>query len=126
MGPMRARVLLSPLLVLCGCVARVEPSLDAADPVARLHAIAGLDDPGPGELAGLVAALGSDDGAVRVLAIARLERHTGERFGYDPSADPARRREAIARWEAWLRERALVGGDGRGSGVGGAREGAVR
>lgn len=53
----------------------------------------------------LVRMLGSDDPATRLLAIEALDRVTGERLGYDASDSPARRREALDRWAAWVEAR---------------------
>lgn len=50
----------------------------------------------------MVDSLGSDDPALRTLAIAALERTAGDRFGYDPWASEGERREAIGRWRQWL------------------------
>ena len=72
---------------------------DAADPAARIHAIrrAGVEGD-RSKLGPLVAALDSEDPAVRMMAIQALERITGKRRGYSPYAAPATRSAAIERW----------------------------
>jgi hypothetical protein len=50
----------------------------------------------------LVRMLESDDPATRVLAIATLERLTGERLGYDADANELERGRAIRRWREYV------------------------
>lgn len=53
----------------------------------------------------LILMLGSDDPAERLYAIGRLDRLTGERLGYDPTADAQVRSKAQDRWRDWLEQR---------------------
>ena len=93
-------------MLLGGCSADLPASFDAPDAGSRIRAVvAGSVSPGEADLRGMVRALGSDDPALRTLAIAALERTTGERFGYDPWAASADRRAAVGRWRQWLASR---------------------
>jgi hypothetical protein len=97
-----------------GCVSN-PASFESADPTARNAAIvnaARADD--RGETLNLIRQLDSDDAGTRLLAIAALERLTGERLGYDPTAPQATRDDAVERWVAWYSAR-------YGAGEGGAR-----
>ena len=51
----------------------------------------------------LVESLNDDDPAVRLFAIAALEKFAGERFGYEYYLDEEQRKPALARWREWLR-----------------------
>lgn len=77
---------------------------DSPEPAARNVAIVdSVDKPdSPATLRGLVSMLSSDDPATRLLAIAALERRTGQRLGYDPAAPDQERKEAIRAWNQWL------------------------
>ena len=90
---------------LGGCSSGPRPDLASPVPSARIEAIGeasrGQD---PDELRGLISQLDSDDPAVRVFAIAALEKVTGERRGYAPSDPERTRREAADRWQAWYGE----------------------
>ena len=95
------------VLALGGCEAGLPASFESSDAGSRIRAVvASADDPDAGDLRGMVDALGSDDPALRTLAIAALERAVGERFGYDPWAAEIDRRRAIDRWETWLAQHA--------------------
>ncbi|MGD1917161.1 MAG: hypothetical protein ACFCBV_13380 [Phycisphaerales bacterium] len=90
-----------------GCEAGLPASFESADAGSRIRAVvASADDPDAADLRGMVEALGSDDPALRTLAIAALERAVRERFGYDPWAAEIDRRRAIDRWEVWLAQHA--------------------
>ena len=52
----------------------------------------------------LVDSLNDDDPAVRLFAIAALEKFTGDRFGYEYYLDEDQRKPAIARWREWLKQ----------------------
>ncbi len=52
----------------------------------------------------LIEALKLDDPAVRKVAMARLEAWTGQFLGYFPDDPPEKRSAAVARWEAWWAE----------------------
>lgn len=79
-----------------GCGTAVAPSFSDPTPEARIGAIA-ASEAGP-DLARIVENLSSDDAAVRMAAIGKLRRRTGETLGYrfdDPWPD---RQAAIDRW----------------------------
>jgi hypothetical protein len=52
----------------------------------------------------LVAALQSDDAAIRFYAIQALRRITHDDFGYRFYEDDDQRAPATARWQAWLKQ----------------------
>lgn len=60
--------------------------------------------------AALVDRLEDEDEAVRMFAIAGLDRLTGERFGYVAYIGPQRRQPAVERWREYLIGRALAQG----------------
>ena len=72
---------------------------DSDDPASKLYAIrrAGAQRDAQ-SIEPLVVELGSDDPAVRMLAIDALERITGERLGYNPYAPQRERRQMAQRW----------------------------
>jgi hypothetical protein len=116
MGPFRdtsRRLVLRGALagvIAAACVGACSPKMvqgfDSPEPAARNVAIVqSVDQPdSPGTLRGLVSMLSSDDPATRLLAIAALERRTGQRLGYDPGAPDQERKEAIRAWDRWLAE----------------------
>lgn len=74
-------------------------SFESENPAAKLYAIQHAGDQHRTEdIPQLIAALDSDDPAVRLFAIEALERITGERLGYVPYAPPHERRAAVDRW----------------------------
>lgn len=82
----------------CGPSA-TEAHFDSANPAARLYAIERAARTGDiTAAANIVEQLDSDDPAVRLLAIAALERLTGETYGYRHYDPPHLRRPAIRRW----------------------------
>ncbi|MGD9688297.1 MAG: HEAT repeat domain-containing protein [Phycisphaerales bacterium] len=90
----------------------LKAGFDAPDPGARLHAIeqaAETDD--QSQIPNLVAMLGSDDPAARMLSIRVLERMTGQTHGYDYSAPRSERASAIERWRTWLHATGRVESD---------------
>ncbi|MBY0309459.1 MAG: hypothetical protein K2Q09_12010 [Phycisphaerales bacterium] len=91
-----------------GCSGAHAPdTLNSGDPAGRMHAAALAAAAGDVSAEGaLVQMLRSDDPAERMVAIGSLERLTGERMGYSPAGSPEARRQAVARWEAWLAGRA--------------------
>lgn len=75
-------------------------SFTSVDPAGRMNAAgraAASDD--ESAVPQLVEMLASDDPAERLIAIAALDRITGDRLGFDPAADPAARRAGIKRWQ---------------------------
>ena len=55
-------------------------------------------------LPGLIDSLNDDDPAVRLFAIAALEKFSGDRFGYEYYLDEEQRKPPIARWREWLKQ----------------------
>ena len=55
-------------------------------------------------LPGMVDSLNDDDPAVRLFAIAALEKFSGDRFGYEYYLDEEQRKPSIARWREWLKQ----------------------
>jgi hypothetical protein len=105
-------VVLTVLSVLSGCGPRAsQGGFDSDNPAAKLYAIR---DAGArrdtAAIPKLVEQLTSDDPAVRVFAIEALERITGERLGYNPSADLLVRAEAVDRWEQAVRDGRFTAG----------------
>lgn len=90
-------------LALAGCSASLPADFQAPDAGSRIRAVvASAREPTREDLQGMVESLGSDDPALRTLAVAALERTAGNRFGYDPWAPEGERRQAIGRWRQWL------------------------
>lgn len=103
------------MLSACSGPPASEGGFDSPDPAAKLYAIVRAGESRDASATvDLIEQLDSDDPAVRMMAIAALERVTGQRLGYRPYDTLAERRMAIERWAAWQRERT---GGGRGSGV---------
>ncbi|MFG0274497.1 MAG: hypothetical protein ACF8QF_05520 [Phycisphaerales bacterium] len=103
--PRSARLLVLALLP-AGCSAPVGVGLDSPDPQGRTIALARLSGaPAESDIPELIQSLTSADPAQRLLAINTLERMTGETFGYRHYDPDWRRREAVARWQAWWLER---------------------
>jgi HEAT repeat protein len=86
------------LLWSCGPAAS-EGGFDSANSSAKLYAIEqAVRDGDRSAIRRIVEQLDSDDPAVRFIAIATLQRLTGETYGYrDFDPEPVRR-EAIQRW----------------------------
>lgn len=113
-------VLMAGVLAASGCQGPgLEAGFDAPDSAAQLHAAAAaLRHEDREHIPQLVELLGSDDPAVRMVAITALERMTSERLGYEHWGTEWERRGAVARWRAWL-----AGPEGRAAVRGGARAG---
>lgn len=94
------------LSTLAGCgPAATDGGFDSANPAAKLYAIeyaAGAND--RAAIPDLVEQLDSDDPAVRALAIATLQRLTGQTKGYRDFDPPDIRRQAIAQWVQAVRD----------------------
>jgi hypothetical protein len=102
---------LGALLLLCAaCSApQRQANFDSNDPSERSAAAAKAAAEGDRDaVADLIVMLDSSDPAARMLAIAALERITGERLGYDPTADLAARNEAVDRWVRFAVEQGFV------------------
>lgn len=97
-------VLLTVLLAGCGPKAS-DGGFDSDNPAAKLYAIRQAGESKDlSNVPRLVELLDHDDPAVRMMTIKALDRLTGERMGYNPYHSPQARYEAIARWEASVRE----------------------
>lgn len=90
---------------IVGCVAKSpEPQLGSDLPASRIAAIyAAAEHTDHAQLPMLIEELSSDDPAVRLYAIAALEKLTGQRLGFEPAANMAEREKAIDRWVAWYK-----------------------
>ena len=92
------------LLVGPACGSRRTPDFNSADPGDKLYAIRAstaeghTSQPSRNVLEHLVEQLGSDDPAVRMMAVVALEKITGGRKGYDPYASRRQRQGAIDAW----------------------------
>jgi hypothetical protein len=93
-------VVIAFLAVLAGCgPPATEGGFDGANSAARMYAIEHAARSGDRTaVRDIVQLLDSDDPAVRWLAIAALERLTGETYGYRHYDSTMQRRDAIARW----------------------------
>ena len=90
---------------LTGCTPRAsQGSFDSPDPAAKLYAIhrAGTNRD-TAAVKDLVEQLGSDDLAVRMMAINALDRIVGHRLGYNPYAPLVERQAAVDRWAQFAR-----------------------
>ena len=102
----RLCILVSLVGLLAGCTAPRGPLVVTdPDPSVKIPAIKkAVRKRDRAAVRQLVEDLDSDDPAVRFYAIHGLERITGERLGYDYSADEVRRKPALARWREWQRK----------------------
>lgn len=109
------------LCVASGCGPAGGPlglaQLESPDPAIRIRAVVRLtsrvapDQDARRTLeAALVDRLEDEDQAVRMFAIAGLDRLTGERFGYVAYTGPDRRQPAVERWREYLIGRTLAQG----------------
>lgn len=92
-------------LCLAGCSGYAGPrSIVNDDPAVKIPQIkSAVDRRDKSAVPTLLSDLDSDDSAVRFYAIEALRRMSGETFGYDwTEADRAKRRPAIARWQAYF------------------------
>lgn len=89
---------------LAACSGGISPSWEDPTPQARAGAIerSVREGRGASDCPRLVENLASDDAAVRLAAIAALERATGSSLGYRFDDSPADRASSLARWRAWL------------------------
>jgi len=98
------------LLLLPSCTAPApRPDFASSDPQERAMAIAraaASDD--KAAVRPLIEALDDPDPGLRMLAIAALQRITGQTLGYDATASEAQRDAAIREWVRWA--------EGQGSG----------
>ncbi|HEY3245353.1 MAG TPA: HEAT repeat domain-containing protein [Phycisphaerae bacterium] len=100
------------MLAAGGCgpeTGRLRAQLESRVPGERVQAAVALAQRGDREsVPALVERLEDEDAAVRFFAILALQRLTGERRGYDYADPPERRRAAVLRWRAYLRESAAT------------------
>jgi hypothetical protein len=102
---MRLTLITLAIALLPGCGPTITPSFDSPEPAARNAAIVrAAESRDASATANLVKMLDSDDPATRVLAIAALQRITGQTQGYDPYADAVNREPAMRAWRTWLQE----------------------
>jgi len=105
---MSRRAGLTFILALCSlaCRGKLPPPNPASENVESR--IPGIKQAGEthdrSALPALVGSLNDEDAAVRLFAIAALEKFTGDRFGYEYYLDEDERKPAIARWREWLRQ----------------------
>ena len=95
------RIMILPLAALtssCGPAA-IDGGFDSPNPAAKMYAIErAAQNVDHSAVKQIVEQLDSDDPAVRSLAIAALQRITGETYGYHDYDPPMQRRAAIERW----------------------------
>lgn len=103
-------------LVAVGCAPPVpDGGFDGPDPSSRIYAAVAVAErwnsteppedrarPPKTTLQHLVVMLQSSDPAARLIAGDTLRLVTGRDFGFDPSAGPPARFEAVERWRAWV------------------------
>jgi len=90
-------------LLLAGCGPTINADFDSAEPAARNAAIveaAAKND--RAAVPDLVRMLDSDDPATRLLAINALEKITGERLGFEYTAEEHERVNAVDQWQAYV------------------------
>ena len=96
------------ILALCSLACRGKtPTPNVAAPEIEAK-IPGIKQAGETQdrsaLPALVDSLDDEDPAVRLFAIAALEKFTGDRFGYEYYLDEEQRKPPIARWREWLKQ----------------------
>jgi hypothetical protein len=102
-----AALFLLPALAACGPSATAG-GFDSANPAGKLYAIeqaARTQD--RAAIPRIIEQLASDDPAVRAVAIATLQKLTGETYGYRDYDPPSQRQAAIDRWIDALRADAI-------------------
>jgi hypothetical protein len=112
------------MILLCAAASLVQGCLFGAkdlyqqlqheDPSVRVRAVHRAGRSGDSKsLPYLVDRLSDSEADVRFYAIIALEKLTGKRHGYRYWAPAAEREKAVARWRAWLDERAPGPGSGK-------------
>lgn len=101
--------------MLAGCsLPEQEASFDARDPNARSRAALQAMERGDHRaIPALITMLESGDPALRLIAANSLERITGKRFGYDPTAPASEREASIKRWVDWWEDQGAGAMGGR-------------
>jgi HEAT repeat protein len=88
---------------------------DSIDPSERSAAAAkAAEEKDRAAVPDLIIMLDSSDPASRMVAIAALERITGERLGYSATDDRAERNAAVRRWVQYANDNGYVPADGEG------------
>ncbi|HEX8522710.1 MAG TPA: hypothetical protein VF669_10675 [Tepidisphaeraceae bacterium] len=107
---MAARKVLLFAVILTGCSGYSGPrgleSDDASQLIPAMKRAA--DEKNTRAVPVLIKALNNDDPAVRFYAIQGLERLTGQTLGYQYFLEADERKEAVARWEGWLKEQGVT------------------
>ena len=81
------------------------PNVAAPEPESRIPGIKRAGDSHDrSALPQLVESLNDDDPAVRLFAIAALEKFSKDRFGYEYYLDEDGRKPALDRWRDWLKQ----------------------
>jgi len=95
-----ATLLYALVLTVAGCTApERRADFGSIDPSERSAAAANAAaERDASAVPDLIAMLDSSDAAARMVAIAALERITGQRLGYDATAGRAERNAAVDRW----------------------------
>ena len=106
MMDVRFAIFLIALVAFCGCSARTGPKgLASEDSAEKIPALKAAGEQRDAKLVPrIVPELANDDPAVRFYAIEALRRITGETLGYrfyDPVED---QKEAITRWQDWIKQ----------------------
>ena len=105
----------SAALAACTAPAR-EARFDSIDPSERSAAAAvAASERDRDAVPDLIVMLESSDPASRMVAIAALERITGERLGYSATDERADRNAAVDRWVRYAEDNGYVASDGRGA-----------
>jgi HEAT repeat protein len=98
--------LLSAAIPGCGIRPKSFLSLGHPAPIVRARSAAlGENLPEEQAVPALIGRLSDPDPVVRMTAIQALRRRTGQDLGFVPYADPDERARAVARWQAWWRNR---------------------
>lgn len=89
----------------CSTTRARDGNFNSDDPAAKLYAITRAgENRDRSSVKHLIDQLGSDDGAVRMMAIIALERIIGTRKGYNPYDSAENRRPAIEAWTQAYRQ----------------------
>lgn len=109
-----ASLALAGLWTVCACTAPPrQANFDSIDPSERSAAAAQAASRRDRDaVPELIVMLDSSDPASRMLAIAALERITGERLGYSATDDRGQRNDAIRRWVRYAIDNEYVASEG--------------
>ncbi len=96
-------VLVALSLLGTGCFTPEPKLLTSENPDSKIPAIKDAADHNDrAAIPKLIAALESEDSAIRFAAITALQRMTGQTMDYRFYDDPPQRRPAVDRWKQWL------------------------